>query len=381
MSHPSKLPHIGTTIFTTMSAMARHHDAINLSQGFPDFSPDQRLLDFLDQAFRSGHHQYAPMPGLPQLRQQISRRVFNRDGYRYDPDTDITLTSGATEALFCASQALVHPGDEVILFSPAYDSYAPGIRLAGGTPVYVPLDIPNYRIPWGRVAASIGPRTAGIFLNHPHNPTGTTIRKEDLNELAAITEAHNLWVVSDEVYDYMVFDGQTHKSLAGHDRLRERSLVISSFGKTLHATGWKVGYCLAPKSFTQEFRKVHQFVTFSVPTPFQHAIATYLKHHEDVIDALPHFYQQKRDHFRSLMRETPFELLACEGTYFQLAKYDNISARGDVAFSEWLTRKIGVACIPVSVFYPDQTDHQVVRFCFAKENDTLAAAADRLASL
>ena len=346
----SKLPDIATSIFTVMSAMARDNQAINLSQGFPDFFPDPRLLDLLDQASRSGHHQYAPMAGLPALRQQISRRVNARDKANYHPETDITITSGATEALFCAAQALVHPGDEVILFAPAYDSYEPGIRLAGGKPVYVALTFPGYQIPWDEVRKACGPRTKGIYINHPHNPTGTTLTRQDFQQLRQIAEEFDLWIVSDEVYDYMVYDGQAHLSIASDPALRQRSIVISSFGKTLHATGWKVGYALAPEAFTAEFRRVHQFVTFAVATPFQHAIAAYLEQFEAEIDALPAFYQKKRDLCAEVMGETPFRLLPCAGTYFQLAEYGHIRDVDDRAFSEWLTKEAGGACSPVSVF-------------------------------
>lgn len=381
MTISSKLPDIGTTIFSTVSAMAVKHQAVNLSQGFPDFQPDPRLLQLLAEVSTEGHHQYSPMPGVGVLREEISKRISSRDGNSYDPDTEITITSGATEALFSICQALIHPGDEVILFSPAYDSYEPGIRLAGGIPVYVPLTFPDYQIDWDRVRQAITSRTKGIFINHPHNPSGATLSSSDLMTLSSIAESNDLWICSDEVYDYMVFDGKKHLSAASLPSLRSRTIVVSSFGKTLHTTGWKVGYCLAPESLMKEIRKVHQFVTFSVPTPFQIAIARYLAQFPEEIEGLSAFYQSKRDLFLSLLENTGFEPLACAGTYFQLVQYNSIKNCSDTEFCQWLTKEIKVACIPVSVFYPDKTDHQVVRFCFAKRDETLVRAAELLRSI
>lgn len=381
MTISSKLPDIGTTIFSTVSAMAVKHQAVNLSQGFPDFQPDPALLQLLVEASAEGHHQYAPMPGLPLLREGISNRVTSRDGNTYHPDTEITITSGATEALFSICQALIHPGDEVILFSPAYDSYEPGIRLAGGIPVYVPLTFPKFGIDWERVRKAITPRTKGILLNHPHNPSGATLSSEDLLTLSSVAESNDLWICSDEVYDSMVFDGKQHLSAASLPALRSRTVIVSSFGKTLHTTGWKVGYCLAPESLMKEIRKVHQFVTFSVPTPFQVAIARYLVQFPEKIEDLSDFYQAKRDLFLKLLEPTAFEPLPCAGTYFQLVKYASIKNCSDIEFCQWLTKEIKVACIPISVFYPDKTDHQVVRFCFAKKDETLIHAAELLHSI
>lgn len=377
----SKLPDIGTTIFSTVSAMAAQSQAVNLSQGFPDFQPDPRLLQLLSEASAEGHHQYAPMPGIPLLREEISKRTTLRDGANYHPETEITITAGATEALFSICQALIHDGDEIILFSPAYDSYEPGIRLAGGVPVYVPLTFPDFSIDWKAVQQAITPRTRGIFLNHPHNPSGSTLSPDDLLTLSAVAESSDLWVCSDEVYDYMVFDGKRHLSAASLPSLRSRTVVVSSFGKTLHTTGWKVGYCLAPASLMSEIRKVHQFVTFSVPTLFQVAIARYLALYPEEIDGLSEFYQAKRDLFLKLIENTGFEPLPCAGTYFQLVKYTSIKNCSDQAFCEWLTKEKKVACIPISVFYPDGTDHQVVRFCFAKRDETLIKAAALLKSI
>lgn len=381
MTISSKLPDIGTTIFSTVSAMAAKHQAVNLSQGFPDFQPDPRLLQLLAEASAEGHHQYSPMPGVSILREEISKRITDRDANTYDPDTEITITSGATEALFSICQALIHPGDEIILFSPAYDSYEPGIRLAGGFPVYVPLTFPDFRIDWDRVRQAITSRTKGIFINHPHNPSGATLSSADLMTLSSIAESNDMWICSDEVYDYMVFDGKKHLSAASLPSLRSRTIVVSSFGKTLHTTGWKVGYCLAPASLTKEIRKVHQFVTFSVPTPFQVAIARYLHLYPDMITGLSDFYQTKRDLFLTLLEKTGFEPLKCAGTYFQLATYNSIKNCSDTEFCQWLTKEIKVACIPVSVFYPDKRDHQIVRFCFAKKNETLLRAAELLRSI
>lgn len=377
----SKLPDIGTTIFTTVSTMASKYEAINLSQGFPDFQPDPRLLQLLAEASAEGHHQYAPMAGIPALREIISTRVENRDGATYHPDTEITITSGATEALFSICQAFIHSGDEIILFAPAYDSYEPGIRLAGGKPVYVSLDFPDFSINWEQVQKAITPRTKGIFLNHPHNPSGATLNTEDLMKLSRLAEQYDLWVCSDEVYDYMVFDGKKHLSAAALPSLRSRTVVVSSFGKTLHTTGWKVGYCLAPEALMAEIRKVHQFVTFSVPTPFQVAIAKYLLQYPEEVEGLSDFYQAKRDLFLRLLENTGFDPLPCAGTYFQLVSYNSIKDCSDREFCEWLTKEIKVACIPISVFYPDGTDNQVVRFCFAKQDDTLIRAAALLNNL
>lgn len=374
ISVPAKLPNTGTSIFTTMSAMAQQYEAINLSQGFPDFSPDPALVSYLADVSEEGLHQYAPMPGLPALRQSISRLVAGNYGVQYDPDQEITVTSGATEALFCACQTMIEPGDEVIVFAPAYDAYVPDIELAGGVPVFVPLQYPDFHIDWDLVREHLTPRTRGIFLNSPHNPTGSTLSGADIDALAQLAEEHDLWVVSDEVYEYIIFDGESHLSLAMDPRLRPRTLVISSFGKTLHTTGWKVGYCLATPEVTAAFRKIHQFVTFAVPTPFQHALSRYVEAHPGPIDALRDFYQAKRDLFLAELAGSRFEPLPCRGTYFQLMKHPKIAELGDVAFSEWLTQKVGVACIPVSVFFPDQRDHGVVRFCFAKSDETIRTA-------
>ncbi|WP_133271506.1 methionine aminotransferase [Hymenobacter radiodurans] len=376
----SKLPDVGTSIFTIMSQLAIECGAINLAQGFPDYDPPQVLTEALARHARtSGHHQYAPMPGLPRLREQISHKTAQLYGILPpNPDTDITITSGATEALYAVLAAVVRPGDEVLVLEPAYDLYGPAIRLQGGVPVYVPLLLPDFRPDWERVAAALTPRTRLMLVNTPHNPSGAVLTDADWQHLAALLTDTPTLLLSDEVYEHMTFDGQAHRSALQYPALAERSFVLSSFGKTYHATGWKVGYCVAPALLTAELRRVHQFVTFSVSTPTQHALADVLAdaaHYE----ALPDFYQQKRDLFVELMAPTRFELLPTQGAYFQLARYDAIApGEDDVSFVRRLTREAGVAVVPVSAFYHDGTDHGLVRFCFAKQPDTLTAAAQRL---
>ena len=375
---PSKLPRVGTTIFTVMSALARQNQAINLSQGFPDFDCDPLLHQLTTQALQSGHNQYAPMPGVPQLRQEIARFVADQYEASFDPDQEITVCSGATEAIFCAIQALVQAGDEVLVIEPAYDSYVPAIRLSGGIPVPVCLHAPDYQIDWQEVESKINARTRLLILNSPHNPTGRMLAEADIKALQALAHKHHFWIISDEVYENICFDGRAHLSLARYPDLRDRTLVISSFGKSLHITGWKVGYCLAPKALSGELRKVHQFVTFSTSTPFQLALAQYLKSYRDRFLSVGSLYQQKRDLFLQLMQDSPFRPLPCEGTYFQLMDYSNISDLGDFEFSKRLTIEHGVACIPVSVFYEQAPPAKVVRFCFAKKDETLIAAAEKL---
>lgn len=374
----SKLPQVGTTIFTVMSALAREHQALNLSQGFPDFDADPLLLGFCTEAMQQGMNQYAPMSGLPSLQQQIALQVATRYGAVYDPTHEITLTCGATEAIFCAIMALVHPGEEVIVIEPAYDCYVPAILMSGGTPVCIPLRAPDYQIDWQEVADHLSAKTRLLILNSPHNPTGRMLRATDLEALSQLSRGHGFGIVSDEVYEYIHFDGKDHLSLSRYPELRDRTLVISSFGKSLHVTGWKVGYCLAPEALTREFRKVHQFVTFSSSTPFQAAISQYLQRVPERVEAVGAFYQQKRDQFLQLLSESRFRPLPCEGTYFQLMDYSEISDMPDTEFAQWLTVQHGVACIPVSVFYTQPPEARVVRFCFAKQSATLIAAAERL---
>ena len=376
----SRLPNVGTTIFTVMSRLAQECGAINLSQGFPDFNAEDLLFERVAHWMRAGHNQYAPMAGTAALRAAIAAKVEVLYGTAYDPEHEITVTAGATQALFTAVTACVHPGDEVIVFEPVYDSYVPAIELAGGKVVRMRLAAPDYRPDWDAVAAAIGPRTRMIMINTPHNPTATVWTRDDLDRLAALVRGTGIVVVADEVYEHIVFDGAAHASCAAHPELAQRSLVVSSFGKTYHITGWKVGYVLAPRELMVEFRKVHQFNVFTVNTTVQLGLADYMA------DASRHlglaaFYQAKRDFFRAALATSRFELLPSHGTYFQLARYAAISDLGDAAFCAHLTRAVGVAAIPVSAFFADGRDEHVIRFCFAKNEATLAAACARLAAL
>ena len=377
---PSKLPQVGTTIFTVMSKLAAECGAINLSQGFPDFQAEPALFDAVNQAMCSGRNQYPPMTGLPELRAGIAAKVKALYGAEYDAESEVTVTAGATQALFTAIAAFVGADDEVIVFEPVYDSYGPSIETVGGNVVRLALTFPDYRIDWAAVRAALTPRTRMIIINSPHNPTGSLLSADDLAQLAAVTEGTNILVLSDEVYEHIAFSADGHQSVARHPALAARSLIVSSFGKTYHITGWKVGYVVAPAALSAEFRKVHQFNVFTVNTPAQAGIADYMQDASRHL-GLADFYRSKRDYFRGLMAETKFDLLPCNGTYFQLARYDRISNLGDKAFAEWLTREIGVAVIPVSAFYADGRDEGVVRFCFAKQEATLAAAVERLMKL
>ncbi|TXH93733.1 MAG: pyridoxal phosphate-dependent aminotransferase [Pseudomonas sp.] len=376
----SRLPEVGTTIFSVMSALASEHGALNLSQGFPDFDAPAELLSLLDQHARAGHNQYAPMTGVPVLREAIAAKVSTLYGAQYDVDAEITVTAGATQAIFTAVAALVHPGDEVIVFTPVYDSYAPSVELQGGKVVYAHLTLPDYRPDWDEVARLITPRTRMIILNSPHNPTGTVWTAEDMAQLEALVKDTDIVLLSDEVYEHMVFDQARHESVLRYPGLAERSLVVSSFGKTYHITGWKVAYCLAPRELMAEFRKAHQFIVFTVHAPSQYALADFMKK-PGWYDQLKALYQGKRDIFRQALAGSRFELLPCQGTYFQCVKYAAISDEGDRAFVERLTREHGVAAIPVSAFYPDGADHGVIRFCFAKSAATLEQALERLIKL
>ena len=379
----SKLPDVGVSIFAQMTLLAQETGAINLAQGFPDYDPPQALLEALARhALTPGHHQYAPMPGLPRLRAAIAAQVARRhaDAPAPDPATEITVTAGATEALYAVLAAVVRPGDEVVVFEPAYDLYGPAIRLQGGVPRYARLPAPGFRPDWDAVRRVVGPRTRLVLVNTPHNPSGAIFTAEDWHELARLLDGTDAFVLSDEVYEHLVFDGAPRRSARQHPALRERSFVLSSFGKTYHATGWKVGYCIAPPALTAEVRRVHQFLTFAVSTPTQHALADILEN--DPADAhaqgLAPFYQAKRDQFRQLLAGTAWELLPVPGGYFQLARYAAISPATDVAFAGYLAREKGVAVVPVSAFYHDGFDEGLIRFCFAKEGATLEAAAARL---
>jgi methionine aminotransferase len=374
---PSKLPNVGTTIFTSMSALAVEKDAVNLGQGFPDFNCDPELIERVHRAMQDGHNQYALMAGVPTLRQAIAAKTQALYGRAYDWESEITITAGATQAILTAILAAVHPGDEVIVLEPCYDSYVPAIELAGGVPVYVTLEAPQYRVPIERIAAALTPRTRLVMINTPHNPTGRIFGAEDMRALAEILRDSRALLLSDEVYEHIVFDGARHESAARFPELAERAFVISSFGKTLHTTGWKVGYVMAPAAMTREFRKVHQFAVFAVNTPAQHGIAAYIADPKPYLE-LPAFYQAKRDAFRAGLAATRFELLPCEGTYFQCVRYDAVSREAEDAFARWLVSDIGVAAIPVSAFCRKPPPTRVVRFCFAKKDETLARALERL---
>ncbi len=378
----SRLPAVGTTVFTLMSALANEHGAVNLGQGFPDFGCDPRLLDAVDAAMRAGHNQYAPMTGLPVLREAIAAKLAALYGHPYDANAEITVTAGATQGIITAILCAVHPGDEVIVIEPCYDSYQPSIVMAGGVPVPVAMrvDAGGYSVPWDAVAAAVTPRTRMIVVNTPHNPTGTILRQADLDALAAIVEGTGILILSDEVYEHMVYDGQPHASVSRHPVLAERAFVVSSFGKTYHVTGWKVGYVAAPAPLMAEFRKVHQYNVFSVNTPMQAGLADFMRDPAPWRD-LPAFYQRKRDLFRAGLAGTRFTLLPADGTYFQCVRYDGISDLSESEFAQWLTREVKVAAIPVSAFYSRPTESGIVRFCFAKKDETLNGALERLAKV
>lgn len=377
----SRLPAVGTTIFSRMSALAAQHGAVNLGQGFPDFACDPKLVDMVTVAMREGFNQYPIGTGAPVLRQAIADKVARVYGWQYDVNTEITVTPGATEALTTAILCSVHPGDEVIVIEPAYDSYLPAIELAGGVPVLVQMEVAEhggYSVPWPRLAASVSERTRMIIINTPHNPTGSVLRAADLASLADIVRGTEILILSDEVYEHMVYDGEQHESMCRHPELAQRAFVVSSFGKTYHVTGWKVGYVAAPAMLMAEFRKVHQYNVFSVNTPMQHGFASYMDDPAPYVN-LPAFYQRKRDLFRKGLEGSRFELLPCDGTYFQCVRYDRISSLPEAEFTEWLTSEVKVAAIPVSAFYRDGKDSGIVRFCFAKKDETLALALERLA--
>ena len=360
-----------------MSALAQANGAVNLGQGFPDYAIDPVLIDLVSAAMRDGHNQYPSSAGVMALREAIAAKVLRLYGRGYDPEHEVTVTTGATQGLFTTIGALAHPGDEVIVFEPAYDSYVPSIRLAGATPVRLPLTVPGYDIDWTAVRAALTPRTRMILVNNPNNPGTGILSASDLGQLADITRGTGIVIVSDEVYEHMVYDGARHESLARHDELAGRSVVIGSFGKTFHATGWKVGYTLAPQDITAEIRRVHQFTVFTVNSAVQHGLARFLDE-PSRYEELPAFFAAKRDLLRSALAGTAFDLLPCRGSYFQLATYGRISDEPAVKFAQRLVRDHGVATIPLSAFYQDGTDHRVIRFCFAKRGETLAAAAARL---
>jgi len=378
----SRLPAVGTTVFTLMSALAQEHGAVNLGQGFPDFGCDPKLLDMVNDAMRAGLNQYPPMAGAAPLREAIAAKIAALYGHSYEAASEITVTAGATQGIITAILCAVHPGDEVILIEPAYDSYLPSIQLAGGVPVPVPMRLGDggYSVPWDAVAAAVTPRTRMIMINTPHNPTGSILRAADLDALAAIVAGSDILVLSDEVYEHMVYDGEQHASVSRHPVLAERAFVVSSFGKTYHVTGWKTGYVAAPAALMAEFRKVHQYNVFSVNTPMQHGLAGYMRDPAPYLE-LPAFYQRKRDLFRAGLASTRFTLLPADGTYFQCVRYEGISDLGESDFAQWLTREIKVAAIPVSAFYSRPRESGIVRFCFAKQDATLQMALARLAKV
>lgn len=381
---PSRLPNVGTTIFTVMSALAAEHRAVNLGQGFPDFGCDARLVDAVAGAMRDGHNQYPPMAGVPALRDAIAAKIERLYGRRYDAASEITVTAGATQAILTAILCCVGPGDEVIVLEPCYDSYVPNIELTGATVVRVPLTPGRFRPDFDRIAAALSPRTRAILVNSPHNPSGMVWSADDMRRLDELLAPTDVLVISDEVYEHMVYAPLRHESVARWPSLAARSFIVSSFGKTYHVTGWKVGYVAAPAALTTEFRKVHQFNVFTVNTPMQHGIAAYMQDPAPYLD-LPAFYGAKRDLFRAGLAGTRFRLLPCEGTYFQTANYADLAGPErdlpEAEFCQWLTREIGVAAIPLSAFYGDGTEQQTIRFCFAKQDDTLRAALARLARL
>lgn len=376
----SKLPNVGTTIFTTMSQLAAETGALNLSQGFPDFNGPQGLLDAVGKHIALGHNQYAPMTGLPVLRQQVAAKIARSYGATVDADSEVTITPGATEAIFCAIQAVIRNGDEVIVFDPSYDSYEPSVELAGGRCVHVQLSLSGFALDFEKIKAALSPRTRMIILNTPHNPTGALISRAELDQLAELIRDRDIYLVSDEVYEHLVFDGVAHVSVLAHEELYPRAFVVSSFGKTYHVTGWKTGYVVAPPALTAELRKVHQYVNFCGVTPLQYALADFMAEHPEHVEELPAFYQAKRDLFCDLLAASRFSFTRVTGTYFQLVDYSQIRPDlDDVATSLWMTREHGVATIPVSVFYQTPPQGQrLVRLCFAKREETLRQAAEKL---
>lgn len=376
----SKSPGVNTSIFAVMSQMANEHGAINLAQGFPDFDVDTELINLIDQNMRKGHNQYAPMPGLPQLREEITKKIEKLCGATYNSDTEVTITAGATQALFTAISAFVRDEDEVIVFEPAYDSYSPTIKLNRGIVKYAKLRLPDYHIDWTEVSRMISHRTRMIILNTPHNPTGAVLSKKDLDALHKLTKDTDIIILSDEVYEHIIFDKKKHHSLSAYPGLAERSIVVASFGKTFHATGWKMGYAVAPENLMKEFRKTHQFIVFTVNTPIQYALSEHLKDENNYL-SLGSFYQKKRDYFLKLIKNSRFKPVPSFGTYFQVLDYSDISDLPEMEFAEWLIKEHGIASVPVSAFYHKNDDHKMLRFCFAKKEETLEKAAEILCKI
>ncbi len=373
----SKLPNVGTSIFAVMSELANKHKALNLSQGFPDFDPPSGLLKLVEKNLRKGNNQYAPMPGLISLREKIAKKTEELYGQAFNPDTEITITSGATEAIFSTISAFVQEGDEVILFEPAYDSYAPVVKFNGGNPIHVGIKLPEYKIDWDEVNKVVNARTRMIIINTPHNPSGTVISPEGMERLIKLVSGTKIMILSDEVYEHLIFDGLQHESVAKFEQLRDRSIIVSSFGKTYNSTGWKCGYCLASENVTKEIRKIHQFNVFCVNTPVQHALAEFLDN-KDAYTQIGSFFQERRDEFLKLLEGTKFTFSPSKGTYFQLLNYSDISDEKDTDFANRLITQYGIASVPVSAFYHNGYDGKVLRFCFAKPSDVLKKAADIL---
>jgi methionine aminotransferase len=373
----SKLHNTGTTIFTTMSALAAEHNAINLSQGFPDFPVSEKLISLVNKNMKAGHNQYSPMAGYMPLREAIAEKVNHLYSAAYDPEKEITITAGGTQAIYAAIASIINDGDEVIVFDPAYDCYAPAIRLNGGIPVQIQLKGPEFHIDWNEVKKMVNQRTRMIMINSPHNPTGSILTAKDMQQLEKITDKRDIVILSDEVYEHVIFDGYEHQSVTRYPKLAERSFVVFSFGKTIHATGWKIGYCLAPENLMSEFRKVHQYMVFCANTPIQRALADYMKDPKHYTE-LSGFYQEKRDYFLKLLKGSKFKALNCHGSYFQLLDYSKITDEKDTDYAIRLTKVNGVASIPISVFYKNSVDNKLLRFCFAKEKETLEKAAEKL---
>lgn len=376
----SKLPGVETSIFAVMSKLAIENQAINLSQGFPDFEVSPELISLISKNMKKGNNQYAPMPGLPILRERIAEKIYNTYGAEYNPDTEITVTAGATQGLFTAISAFVKDEDEVIIFEPAYDSYSPTIKLNRGIVKYAKLRLPDYHIDWQEVSRMISHRTKMIILNTPHNPTGAVLAKSDLDKLYNLTKNTDIIILSDEVYEHLIYDGQKHYSLSAYKGLAERSIIIASFGKTFHATGWKMGYAAAPENLMNEFRKTHQFIVFAVNTPIQYALAEYIKNEDNYL-GLGAFYQKKRDYFLELIKGTKFKPVPAYGTYFQVLDYSAISDEEEMAFATRLIKEHKIASVPVSAFYHKKDDFKMLRFCFAKKEETLEQAAEKLCKI
>lgn len=376
----SKLPDVGTSIFTVMSRMAAEHNAINLSQGFPDFNCHKELIDLVDYFMRKGLNQYAPMQGIPVLRQKISEKIHRLNGHKYDPETELNITAGATQAIYTVASAVIKPGDEVILFEPAYDSYSPSIKINGGIPVFVPLNKTDFSIDWDKLKKAVTDKTKMIFINSPHNPTGSVINETDIKNFEDILRGKNIFILSDEVYEHIVFDNKKHISISSSRELSKKAFVISSFGKTYHTTGWKLGYCAAPDNLMKEFRKVHQFIVFAVNTPIQYAYAEYMDNESHYLN-LDYFYEQKRNLFLKHLNNSRWNIKPAAGTYFQLLGYSQITDMNDMEFAEKLTKEAGIATIPLSPFYNDKRSEGFLRVCFAKKDEVLEEAANILSNI